>query len=363
MGKTIWFLPIPLFVLINSAISLQNANENIHDADPYYYMKLAKEFPHIWDTTFPVFYPIVIKIINVFCSDYYISSKVVCLLSILFVFGYSYWKKFFWKEIWVIFSTVSFLETNYWTRSESLLMPLLLIFSHLSYQYLTDITKVNKKWIIKFSIILILMCATKYSCLFIILAIYLYLFIYFICKRKILFPLLISSVAATGFMVLYLLLNKYLTGYYTGPRISTWNNTQLLSIRLSFFSAAYCLNPIVNSRLIFGYMINYFLLFFISVGLYIPLVVNLFRRKLILNNINLYFLNIGVIFLILTCVSYFVTKLDNLNARLLLPFIFFLYLFITMIIKNKKNLIWVSYLSLIISILDNIYIFTHGQSF
>lgn len=362
LKKTVPFLPIPLLVILNFAFSLKNANENIHDADPYYYLKQAKEFPHIWDTTFPIFYPVVIKIINVFCGDYYISSKVLALLAILFVFIYSYWKDFFWKELWVIFSTVSFIETNFWTRSETLLVPLLLIFSHLSYQYLTKEVKNKNIWIIKFSLILMLMCATKYSCVFIVGAIYFYLFIHLLIRKKILYPILIACVVTTVFMILYLLYNKYLTGFYAGPRISTWKNTEMLNIRLSFFNIFYCMNPVINSRLIFGYKINYLLLLCISIALYIPLIVRIIRKKLLLNSVNLYFLNIGLIFLILTCASYFITKLDNLNARLLLPFIYFLFLFIAMLLKNKKYMILISYLSLTLSIFDNIYIFTHGQS-
>jgi hypothetical protein len=343
--KIVPYLPIPILVIINSIISLKNANENVHDADPHYYMKLAKEFPHIWDTTFPVFYPIVIKIINIFCGDYYISTKVICLLA-----------------LWVIFSTVSFLETNYWTRSETLLVPLLLIFSHLSYQYLIQKTEVNKSWIWKFSLILILMCTTKYSCVFIVAAIYFYILMYFIIKRKILSPLLLSCVVCTIFMICYLLYNKYITGYYTGPRISTLENPQLLNIRLSFFSAVYCLNPVINSRLIFGYTINYLILFFVSIALYIPLIFNIIRKKLIVNSVNIYFLNIGIIFFTLTTASYFVTKIDNLNARLLLPAIYFIFLFVGMLIKNKKNIFLLSYLSLTLCILDNIYVLIYGQS-
>lgn len=361
-NKTAFFLPIPFLVILNSWLSLCNANENVRDGDPYYYMRLAKEFPHIWDTTFPVLYPLAIKSVNIFCGNYFIASKVLCVLAILFIFAYTYIKNFFWKEMWVIFSTVSFLETNFWTRSETILVPLLLIFSHISYRYLTEVPGKNRKWSLKFVVILMLLCLTKYSCIFIVAAIYAYLAVYFIAKKKILYPLLTACIITTIFVTLYLTYNYYLTGYPTGPRITTWNNKELLNIRLSLFSISYCLNPVVNSRLIFGYKINYIVLFAVSVALYIPLAIHLIRKKLILNHINLYYLNIGIIFLIFTVVSYVTIKLDHLNARLLLPFIFFLYFFIAILIRKKRNMVMISYISLTVCILNNIYIYTHGQT-
>lgn len=360
--KNIPFFLIPVLVFFNFIISLKISNEDITTADEYNYLRLAKEFPYIWDTTFPVFYPVVIKIVNIFCGDYFVASKVVAALSIVFIFIYSYWRDFYWKELWVIFSTVSFIETNFLTRSETLFIPLLLIFSYLSYQFLTNRIRKNKIFILKFSLVLILMCATKYSSIFILAALYFYLLIYFLIRRKILFPILISCAVCTVFFLLYLFHNKYLTGFYTGKRMSTWENRESLNIQLSIFHVFYSFNPFINSRVIFHYKINHFILLFISLSLYIPLIINIIKRTITVKSFQLYFLTIGLIFLMLTLLSYFVTKIDNLNARLLLPFIFFLYIFIAMIVKKKKYMIVISYLSLILSILDNIYILNHGLS-
>lgn len=361
--KNLPYFFIPFLVFANFILFLEISEENILKADPYNYLRLAEEFPYIWDTTFPVFYPIVIKIVHFFGGDYFFSSKVVAVLSIAFVFIYSYWKDFYWREIWVIISTVSFLKTNFWTRSETLLIPLLVIFSYLSYQYLNKKVKNKRMWLGQFSMILILMCATKYSSIFFVAAIYFYVFMYFLFKRKILYPLLIASIICTVFVAAYLFYNHYLTGYYTGPRSSTWNNTQALNIQSSLFHTFYNMNPVINSRIVFGFKINYFLLFFISIFLYIPLIINVLRGKLILKSFHLYFLSMSVIFLIFTLLSYFITKIDDLNARLVLPFIFFLFLTVSMLIKKKEYLILIAYLSLILTFADNIYILNYGPSF
>lgn len=363
LKKTGLFLPIPLLVILNSILALSTASEfkslgHGTTPDSYYYLKLAKELPYIWDTTFPVLYPLVIKITNLFTDNYFLASKIFCLIAILFVYIYSYQKNFFWKEIWVIFSTASFLETNYWTWSETLYIPLLLVFSRISYLYLLN-PENRKNIVYKLSIVLILISITRYSGLFIIVSIGIYILLYYWVKKKILFPLLISCTISALFFIIYLMYNKYLTGYPIGPRAHSLDMKNTLNIRLSFFNVFYVLNPVINSRLILGYKINYILLFIVSLLLYIPVLVKIIKKQWILNIRNLYFLNLGIIFLGMTTLSYFIYKIDDLNSRLLLPYIFFIFLFIAMLAKTWKNqyLLLISYLSIIISILNNIYIF------
>lgn len=361
--KTGLFLPIPLLVILNSILALSTAPEFESlgpgtTTDSYYYLKLAKELPYIWDATFPVLYPLVIKIINIFTDNYFIASKIFCLIAVLFVYIYSYLKNFFWKEIWVIFSTASFLETNYWTWSETLYAPLLVVFSHLSYLYLLN-PENRKNLIWKLSIVLILIFMTRYSGMFIIAAIGIYILLYYWIKKKILYPLLISCAISSLFIIFYLFYNKYLTGFTTGPREHSFDMKDTLNIRLSFFNVFYVLNPVINSRLIWGYKINYILLFIISLLLYIPVFVKIIKKQWMLNIRNLYFLNLGIVFLGMNTLSYFIYKIDDLNSRLLLPYIFFIFLFIAIVAKTWKNqyLLLISYLSLTISILNNIYIF------
>lgn len=355
------YLVLPVLVLFNFVLQLYVAEnyENIGPAttpDSLHYLTLAKEFPIVNDTTFPTLYPLFIKLINLFVNNYLISSKVFGILAIIFAYCFTIYKDFFWKQIWVVLSTVSFIESNFYTWSETLFVPLLIILAYFSFQYLRTNEK-DKNYIWKFSIILILLFSTKYSALFLIIAIYFFvIMVYFNTKTK-LGSLLIANVITSIFILLNLVENYHLSGYYTGPRVNTAEVMDTLNIKLSLYSIIYNLNPIINSRLIYGYKINYLILFFGTIALYIPILIRLKRLKQI-KIFSCFLLICGLFFLLLTLLSYFITKIDDLNARLLLPFIFFIFLFLLTLeeFKSYKKIYLISYASLIVCISDKIFI-------
>ena len=326
------FYLIPILLVMNLFIRWNDFEHTSPDSREY--IALAKNFPMIEDSLFPIFYPICLKIINFIVHDYLVAYKVVCGMSLLFSLSFVRIKDFYWREIWVVSTFLSFLRIAPWGWSEIVMIPLLLLIFYYNYQFLMDkIT--SKKFVIFNSLLLIISILTKYSSLFFVGAFIGFSAILFLIKNKKAKPYIMSSFVSLLGGILYLFVNYSLTGYAMGKRIPP--DGEFYNVRLSFSQMLFNLNPFFHTRtdnylgLSFGWGVAYMggLIFLLLFGWIILRALRksiVFCNPLITNKINgggkMLILNIllSLVFLLGTIYSYFVTKIDILDFRLLLGY-------------------------------------------
>jgi hypothetical protein len=358
-----WFFFLPFLVIVASCLQLIYSSTSGITPDSLDYIKIAKYLPEITQSLFPILYPFLIKMSYFITHDYFWATKLISFAALVFTFWYPFYKKFMWKEIWVIVSFPTFLTIYYCSWSETILIPLLIVFSHINYQYLNE--NKSKNFLLKNTIAMTLMLLTKYSSMGIIFGYALFiLFLYVDTKRysyKLIWSLLITVVIFT----FYLGFNYITTGSKMGERIPEMKSG--MNIRYSFFRIIYNLNPILNDRLIFNFTINYIFLAAITVIGYIPIVYitrNIFWK----NKTCILFFIISFTFLFFTIISYFTVKLDNLDGRLLMLFVFFILISLAIAFKNisinnriKNILMYCIFLGLLINISNTIYKLKYRQ--
>ncbi|MBS1573600.1 MAG: hypothetical protein JST62_14495 [Bacteroidetes bacterium] len=358
MKKELPYYFLPILVVLNSilAYSLTPSVDGFKGISPdsLDYITIAQKLPTISNSLFPVFYPICIKLVSFLFNNYFLASKILCCVAVIFSFGFVYRKNFFWREFWIILSTSSFLDIYYWSWSETILIPELIVFYYYIQQYFQN--KCEKNWLLKISIILILLLLTKYSSIFIIIGMIFFVvlmkLVYHERKYKLISPIIISLFFFLG----YIFLNFHFTGYFTGNRITRASGS--INIQLSLFNIIYAYNPIINNRFFCGVKINYLYYALFTILIFLPSVYLLVKNKIKDISEVVFCFSISIIFLLFSYASFFITKLDYLNERLLLPSIFFLYVGLIIGISqfiSKKTLIIIGYLSLIFNLIDNIY--------
>lgn len=332
--------------------------------DTFDYIEISKNLPIIKNSLFPLLYPLVIKFFNLFFYNYFFTTKFIALFSLLFCLGFTYHKKFYWKQFWILLCFPIFLDIYHYSWSETILLPLLILFVYISQQFLNKNISI-RKFVIYNSILLTLMLFTKYSMIGILFGYGIFsLYIYF--KKREFFLPIIYSLAITSFLFLaYLLVNNYSTGDYMGIRIPATNS--LYALKLSIFNVIYNLNPFINTRNFLKFNLNYIVLALITVLMYIPILY--FSMKKMKNNLPAHLALIcGFSFLFLTIYSFMTVKLDILEARLLMPFTFLFLVSVIFILKDKMlNIgkiptVYIAYFSIIISIANANFNFKHREN-
>jgi hypothetical protein len=244
MKKNVLFFFIPILVVLNSILAYNNTP--IVDGfrgispDSLDYIKIAEDLPFIKSSLFPIFYPFCIKTFSFFTQNYLLTTKIICGLSLVFSFGFVYYKQWYWKEIWTILATASFLDIYYWSWSETIIIPTLLLCLYYISQYFNG--KKSKFWIIKLSALFIIMLLTKYSIVFLLAGIFIWVVLKYIFSKEKYFKLLIPVVISAIVFVFYLFLNYYFTGYFTGKRLV--RPTESINIQLSIYNIIFSFNQL-----------------------------------------------------------------------------------------------------------------------
>lgn len=332
------FYLIPVFLVANLFVRWKLTNTITTDTKSY--MDLANNFPYIMEakypSVFPLGYPIFLKTINLFFNDYMISYKVGAFLSLMFSLVFVRVKNFYWREIWVLFTFWSFLRIMPMGWSETLLIPLLIMVFYYNHQFIND-KMPSKVFLWLYPLLLFSCILVKYSVLFFVMAHFVFvLFLKWIDDKKT-WDYFKVAVISSILSALYLLNNYWITGFALGER--EVSSEEELNIKLSFSQILFNLNPFFHSRgeylgISFGWGVSYFFgvlftLFFSGIilryfwgnFLKIRTLANVSGggKILIFNILN------SMIFLMGTIYSYFNTKIDHLDHRLLLGYYIFFF--------------------------------------
>lgn len=132
--------------------------------DSIRFMRQANVFPEIDNTTAPLLYPLFIKIFSFF-SDEFWASKIVGILSYLFIITFAWKKKFYFRESLLVGGLFSIVSLFAATLSEALFLPFLFWFFYISRKVLLEeYSKILG--ILLLSLSLILLFNIRYSGLF-----------------------------------------------------------------------------------------------------------------------------------------------------------------------------------------------------
>lgn len=320
------FYIIPIFLIINLFVRWEITNTITNDT--LNYIQLAKVLSNSDNThffsLFPIGYPILLAIIDFFIDNYIISYKVGAFLCLSFSLTFVKINDFYWREIWTLLSFHTFLSLTPMAWSETLMIPLLIIIFYYNYHFIND--NISSKKILLFYPILLSSCVlVKYSSLFYIIAHFAFtLFLKFIQNEKYKTYLKITIISSI-LSIVYLIINYILTGFFTGKRLPA--NEEQIANTFRFFQIIYNLNPFIGLSSNLGNITNIifstpFFIFFLGIILkYIKI------SKIKSNNNSLFIFNLlnSLFFLLGTLYSYFNTRIDPLDYRLLLGYYIFFF--------------------------------------
>lgn len=168
--------------------------------DSIRFMRSAKVFPVIDNTTTPLGYPLSLKFFTSFGFDEFWSSKIVGIFAYLFLLYFSWKKKFYFREILITGALFSYVSIFSYTMSEALILPAVLIFLFIAKQIIVGNLQ-NTRAILSLTLLLILLYNIRYSALFFIVASV--VFGIFNFKKHYAKTFIISGVLGLFFVVLY----------------------------------------------------------------------------------------------------------------------------------------------------------------
>lgn len=330
MTKKLIFYYIIIFSIVNVILSSIYFITTTNDTKSYFL--ISTTLPEIKNSLFPLLYPFVLKIINYFIGNQFISSKILSIISLFSVFIFYKKEKKFYAEFLIILF-LPFIQTIIcYSWSETLFIPLLFILIYTNYAFF-KLENSSKKYIFWNTLVFILLFLTKYSAisiLFVEVTFILYLYRIKDSRYKILLNSFIFSVIG---VVFYLLINYYFTGYFTGKRSPAMNNNHYLPL----YNFIYSFNPFFG-RVILGKSINYNIAATIGILFLIFEIILIYKSKIWKFLFIKYILCLSSFFLIITVISYFSTRIDSLSSRLFLPFLILWYFVVVQALLKLKFL-------------------------
>lgn len=142
---------------------LLNENGRV-SPDSIRFMRQARVFPIIDNTTAPLLYPLSLKLFSVFGGEFW-ASKIVGILSYLFIVIFAWKKKFYFKESILVGGLFSFVSLYAATLSEALFFPFAFLFFYVARKIILEEYSKNAA-IFLLSLTLILLFNVRYIGLF-----------------------------------------------------------------------------------------------------------------------------------------------------------------------------------------------------
>ncbi|WP_131701419.1 hypothetical protein [Chryseobacterium sp. FH2] len=285
--------------------------------DSIRYMRFAHGLPEIDNTTTPLGYPAAIEFFTFFGFDEFWSSKLVGIISFLFIIFFTWKKNFYFKESIVLVALFGFLSIFSYTMSEALTLPFVLL---LLYSATLVITEKIVKWqgIFYLTLSLIAIYNIRYSAMFMVVGTGLFGLLYW--KRKFAPSFIISGILGFIFIILYkFLFIDYFNESYVEQFLNIGLHTTPELLVELFQGLCTTFNPFIHIANPGGGIINYGIY---GIGfLNILLIIFLFVKKK-LSDVESFFIVIGVSGIV--C-SYFIQYFYSVNAidyRLMAPFSF-----------------------------------------
>ena len=343
---------------------------NYYTPDSSVYIEIATHLPDLRTTIFPILYPVLLRLSAFVFGNYDFAAQLLNIILILFLFAFVKSKDFYWKEIWILF-TFSSLQSIYpmiW--SETLFLTIIILYSFYNFTFLTKGIS-SKKFIIINSFLLLLMIITKYSSIFFIGINFIFIsYLIIVRNKKIAISYLLSMIISLLLFSVYFACNYILVGSFMGKRgvESDFDYLQYFFVSLKNIPLTYDPFSISIQRISIALKLKYdwtyitITSYMISYTITLILIFKFYRIKMKkYDTVIVFFILSSFTFLFLTFLSSYFTRIDIMDARLLLPFYVFLFICIihfTHINKlyfKEKHLFVLGTLSLTIYMLNVIF--------
>ncbi|WP_426275677.1 hypothetical protein ACN9MN_13410 [Chryseobacterium sp. S-02] len=241
-------------------------------ADSLSYFGIAADLPFPETNLFPLGYPVLLRIMYEFCNDYFLASRILSFLFTGIILGFSYYKKFYFRETVLLFTGKTLFFVFIQTMSEG---PFI-FFMYFLFYFLHEIfMREERKYInaLCASLMLICMFLTRYSGVYVLLGFIIAFGVIFNrvkntnCFKPLLFCIVMSGLGIAG----YLLFNYLYFGSVVGEneRGLPSNGFSIYTIRnvLGLFNLV---NPFVGLKpasISLPSMIFQFLIFVLDVAI------------------------------------------------------------------------------------------------
>ncbi len=295
-----------LIIVYSSVFFITETN----DSRDYY--NIAESLPVVHNSMFPVLYPLFLKLINSIFANFFVTSKILNAICILLSLLISRRLLEEWRTYWMFTLTWGFFPIITYSWSEILLIPLTLLL-FINFRNLFD---KHRKVYINVTVLLVLLFLTKYSLISISIAtLGISLIAYFKTKERAYKQLAICTVVSIVVCSIYLGFNYYFTGFLTGNRAAL--GPVKTNLRLSLFNTLQSFNPLFSN--FFG-RTPYVVVIILAL---IMLLIFFKRVKIIFADhikANIFFIFLGIFYLLFLWTTYFFIRIDVLGIRLLFPF-------------------------------------------
>jgi hypothetical protein len=293
--------------------------------DSLSYFGIASDLPLVKTNLFPLGFPVFIETFNLIFKDYFWASKTAVILLLLAILLFSYFKKFYFRETVLLCICKTFLFIFTGVFSESLFIFLLYFLIYYIKKVLEDEIRNSRNALIS-AFILILMFTVRYSAIYIVTALWIFLILNLIKNRKKFFikSLLIVTVISSIGISLYLLLNYHFFASFTGEHLRG-KPAQILPIDifrniLGMMNAAnpyIGIKPASNSILSLSFQVVLFFVDLILLHVYFKYL----RKSRGDKNFPFHslLLIISLTYIITLFLSGFVQQIEELNVRMLAP--------------------------------------------
>ena len=285
--------------------------------DSIRFMRTSKLFPVIDNTTTPLGYPLSLKFFTFFGFDEFWASKIIGILSYLFIVYFAWKKRFYLKETILLGGLFSFVSIFSYTMSESLILPIVVLFLYVGRQIIIG-EFTGFKAFFYLSLSLLVLYNIRYPALFMIGAVFLYGVLNY--RKSYGKTFIYSAFVGFGYVVLY----KFLfIDYFNDDYIDEFleiglHPTSKLLIEL-VQGMATTFNPFIHIANPAGGIINYGIY---GIGLLNILLIGFIFIKNKLSETERFFVFVGIIGIICSFFIQYFYSVNPIDYRLMAPFSF-----------------------------------------
>ncbi len=285
--------------------------------DSIRYMRFAHVLPEMDNTITPLGYPLSIKFFTLFGTDEFWASKIVGIVSFLFIIFFAWKKKFYFRETVVLCSLFSFVSIFSFTMSEALILPFVYLFFYCAHQIINGKISGGKA-VFYLSVSLIALYNIRYSSLFFVGGTGLFGLIYW--RRNYAKTFTVSAFIGLVFMIAYkFLFIDYFNSNYINEALEIGLNPTSKLIPEFFQGLSTSFNPFIHIADPGGGKINFAIYGVGAVS--ILLMLYLFFTKRLSETDKFLFL-IGVCGIVCSYFIQYFYWITPLDYRLLAPFSF-----------------------------------------
>ncbi|MFL9834471.1 hypothetical protein [Chryseobacterium terrae] len=189
-------------------------------ADSLSYFGIAVDLPNPETNLFPLGYPVLLRLMYEITQDWFWASRILSTLFVVVILGFSYFKKFYFRETVLLFTGKTCLFVFLQAMSEGPFILLLYFLFYFLHQMFLDKNKSYQN-AISASVILICMFSVRYSGVYIYVSILFFsLLMFFKLKRASYFKSYLLFVFLSGLGIASYLFFNYLNfGSFTGENL------------------------------------------------------------------------------------------------------------------------------------------------